>query len=251
MPVIDLAQISAVVFDTDGVVTDTARVHAAAWKRVFDTFLRGGPGPFEPFDVRRDYLAHVDGRPRPDAVRAFLSSRGLALPEGRPGDAAGSPTVHGLARAEEQLFLEQSGRHGVAAFPDTVALLRDLRRRGCRTAVVSGSGNSRAVVAAAGVLHLFDTLVDGEDAARLGLACLPDPALLLEAVRRLDVPPKAAALVEDSAPGVTAGRLGGFGLVVGVDHGGRAAHLAGAGAGVVVTGLGELTVTGRVRVGAR
>ncbi|MEO3812255.1 HAD family hydrolase [Sphaerisporangium sp. B11E5] len=251
MPVIDLTQISAVVFDTDGVVTDTARVHAAAWKRVFDAFLRSRPGPLEPFDVRRDYLTHVDGRPRQDAVRAFLGSRGLALPEGTPGDPAGAPTVHGLARAEDLLFLEQAGRHGVAAFPETVALLRDLRRRGCRTAVVSGSGSSRAVVAAAGVLHLFDTLVDGEDAARLGLPGLPDPALLLEATRRLDVPPSAAALVEDATPGVAAGRRGGFALVVGVDHGGRAARLTDSGAHAVITGLGELTIRGKVRVGTR
>ncbi|MFC6082976.1 HAD family hydrolase [Sphaerisporangium aureirubrum] len=251
MPVIDLTLINAVVFDTDGVVTDTARVHAAAWKRVFDTFLRARPGPFRPFDVRRDYLAHVDGRPRADAVRAFLGSRGLALPEGGPGDDAGVPTVHGLAMAEDRLFLEQAGRHGVAAFPATVALLRDLRRRGCRTAAISPAGHCRAVVTAAGVLHLFDTLVDGEDVSRLGLPGLPDPALPLEAACRLDVPPRAAALVEDAPPGVTAGRRAGFGLIVGVDHGGRAARLTEAGAGVVVGDLGDLTLTGRVRVGAR
>ncbi|WP_101784543.1 HAD family hydrolase [Nonomuraea indica] len=246
MTVIDLGMVGAVVFDTDGVVTDTARVHAAAWKHVFDGFLRGRSAPF---DVRADYLRHVDGRPRLDGVRTFLAARGITVPEGGPDDEPGAPSVHGLGRAKDALFVEEIRRHGVAAFPSTVALLHELRRRGCRTAVVSASRHCRAVVASAGVLHLFDVLVDGVDAARLGLPGKPDPALFLEAARRLGVPAGDAAVVEDALPGVEAGRRGGFGLVVGVDRSGaQAAEMLARGADVVVADLAELPVTGRVPV---
>ncbi|WP_203880420.1 HAD family hydrolase, partial [Planobispora takensis] len=246
-PIIDLSLISAVVFDTDGVVTDTARVHAAAWKHVFDRFLRGRSTPF---DVREDYLRHVDGRPRLDGVRTFLASRGLTLPEGGPDDPPDALTVHGLGTAKDKLFAEQVARYGVAAFPDTVALLHELRRRGCRTAVVSASRNGRTVVTAAGTRQLFDVLIDGTDADRLGLPGKPDPALFLEAARRLEAPTGRTALAEDALPGVEAGRRGGFGLIIGVDRTGQATELRQRGADVVVADLGELTVVGRVQVGA-
>ncbi|NUS03744.1 MAG: hydrolase, partial [Nonomuraea sp.] len=158
MATIDLTSLRGAVFDTDGVVTDTARVHAAAWKHVFDTFLHGRS---EPFDIRADYLRHVDGRPRLDGVRTFLAARGITLPEGGPGDEPGAPTVHGLGLAKDALFVEQIDGHGVAAFPSTVTLLHELRRRGCRTAAVSASRHGRAVVSSAGLTHLFDALVDG------------------------------------------------------------------------------------------
>ncbi|NUR82709.1 MAG: HAD hydrolase-like protein, partial [Nonomuraea sp.] len=186
MATIDLTSLRGAVFDTDGVVTDTARVHAAAWKHVFDTFLHGRS---EPFDIRADYLRHVDGRPRLDGVRTFLAARGITLPEGGPGDEPGAPTVHGLGLAKDALFVEQIDGHGVAAFPSTVTLLHELRRRGCRTAAVSASRHGRAVVSSAGLTHLFDALVDGEDAATAGLPAKPDPALFLEAARRLELPP--------------------------------------------------------------
>ncbi|SDR17486.1 HAD family hydrolase [Thermostaphylospora chromogena] len=244
MAALDLNTVSAVIFDTDGVVTDSARVHAAAWKHVFDTFLTGRGG--RPFDIREDYLRYVDGRPRHDGVRTFLASRGITLPEEAP---PGTPSVRSLAEAKDALFLEQLERYGVAAFPGTVALLHDLRHRGARTAVVSASRNCSRVVTAAAVAHLFDVLVDGNDAARLGLPGKPDPALFLEAARRLGVAPERAAVVEDALPGVEAGRRGGFGLVVGVDRtGGGAAGLAAAGADIVVADLDELEVTGRVPV---
>ncbi|WP_113701546.1 HAD family hydrolase [Nonomuraea lactucae] len=246
MAAIDLTTVNAVAFDTDGVVTDTARVHAAAWKHVFDAFLRGRGAPF---DVRADYLRHVDGRPRLDGVRTFLASRGITLPEGGPWDEPGAPTVHGLGLAKDALFVEQIRRHGVAAFPSTVALLHELRRRGCRTAAVSASRHCRAIVSSAGLLHLFDVLVDGVDAARLGLPGKPDPALFLEAARRLGLPAGEVAMVEDALPGVEAGRRGGFGLVVAVDRTrSQAAEMRGAGADVVVTDLAELAVTGHVPV---
>ncbi|MEU4229940.1 HAD family hydrolase [Nonomuraea sp. NPDC026600] len=242
-PVIDLTAISAVVFDTDGVVTDTARGHAAAWKHVFDAFLRGRSAPF---DIRDDYLRHVDGRPRLDGVRMFLASRGITLPEGAPDDEAGAPTVHGLGLAKDRLFMSQVDKYGVAAFPSTVALLHELRRRGARTAAVSASLHARKLVGSAGVLHLFDLLVDGNDAALMNLPGKPDPALFLEAVRRLALPAAKAALVEAALPGIEAGRKGGFGLVVAVDRHGEIAELSSQDADVVVKDLVELAVRGRV-----
>jgi HAD superfamily hydrolase (TIGR01509 family) len=246
MAAIDLSSQRAVVFDTDGVVTDTARVHAAAWKHVFDGFLRGRSTPF---DIRADYLRYVDGRPRLDGVRTFLASRDISLPEGGPDDEPGAPTVHGLGMAKDALFMQQIAEHGVAAFPSTVALLHELRRRGCRTAVVSASRHCHAVISSSGLIHLFDALVDGNDAARIGLPGQPDPALFAEAARRLELPAAEVTIVEDALPGVEAGRRGGFGFVVGVDRSRtQAAEMRAAGADAVVTDLAELSVTGRVPV---
>ncbi|WP_113702717.1 HAD family hydrolase [Nonomuraea lactucae] len=242
-PAIDLTAISAVVFDSDGVVTDTARGHAAAWKHVFDAFLRGRSAPF---DIEADYLRHVDGRPRLDGVRTFLASRGIELPEGAPDDEPGTPTVHGLGRAKDRIFVAQVDKYGVAAFPSAVALLHELRRRGARTAAVTASLHGRKLVTSAGVAHLFHLVVDGGDAALLNLPGKPDPALFHEATRRLDVPAAKAAVVEAALPGIEAGRKGGFGLVIAVDRAGRAAELRERGADLVVTDLGELDVRGRV-----
>ncbi|MDR8411694.1 HAD-IA family hydrolase [Nonomuraea sp. 3-1Str] len=239
---VDLARIVAAVFDTDGVVTDTARVHAAAWKRVFDAFLRERATrygePFRPFDAGEDYLRHVDGRSRTDGVRGFLGSRGL------PHD---PDTVRELASRKDACFLAEIRDHGVAAFPSSVELARELRRRGVRTAVVSASRNCAEVLRAAGADGLFDVRVDGVDAARLGLAGKPDPALFLEAARRLRAAPERTAVVEDALAGVEAGRRGRFGLVVGVDRHARRADLLAAGADVVVTDLADLRLHGRRR----
>ncbi|WP_103963712.1 HAD family hydrolase [Nonomuraea solani] len=246
MAALALTRLRAVIFDTDGVVTDTARVHAA-WKHVFDDFLRGRSTPF---DVRDDYLRHVDGRPRLDGIRTFLAPRGITLPEGASGDAPGAPTVHGLGLAKDALFVRQVTHDGVAAFPSTVALLHELRRRGCRTAVVSASRHCLLVVTSAGLTHLFDVVVDGNDSARLGLPGKPDPALFLEAARRLGVAEAEAAVVEDALPGVEARRRGAFGLVIGVDRSGsQTAELRRTGADVVVPDLDDLDVVGRVPVG--
>ncbi|MEV0385109.1 HAD family hydrolase [Nonomuraea sp. NPDC050643] len=239
-PVIDLTAISAVVFATDGVVTDTARGHAAAWKHVFDAFLRGRSTPF---DIRDDYLRHVDGRPRLDGIRTFLAARGLTVPEGSPDDEPGAPTVHGLGLAKDRLFVEQVDKYGVAAFPSTVALLHELRRRGCRTAAVSASLHGRKLVGSAGVMHLFDLMVDGNDAALMNLPGTPDPALFTEAARRLDLPAVKVAVVVSALPGVEAGEKGGFGLVVALGENGE---LRARGAHLVLPDLGELSVRGRV-----
>jgi beta-phosphoglucomutase family hydrolase len=248
-PALCLDGLEAVVFDTDGVLTDTASVHAAAWARLFDEYLRrrsaGGAAPFRPF-TERDYLRFVDGRPRYDGVAGFLSSRDIILPWGDPADPPDRETVCGLGNAKDRYFVAHLREHGAKAFPTSVALVRRLRELRLRTAAVSASRNMVAVLASAGLRELFDTEVDGVEADRLGLAGKPDPALFLEAAQRLGVPPARAAVVEDALAGVEAGRRGGFGVVVGVDRGGQAAALAERGADVVVPDLGELVLDGAV-----
>jgi len=246
-PVIPLDRVEAVVFDTDGVLTDTASVHAAAWKRLFDEYLRQRAErlgePFRAFE-ELDYLRYVDGKPRYDGVAGFLASRGIALPWGDPSDPPSHETVCGLGNSKNRYFLAHLGEHGVQAFPSSVAFVRRLGANGVRTAVVSASRNMRAVLDAAGIRDLFEVEVDGMDAARLGLAGKPDPALFLEAAGRLEVAPARAVVVEDALAGVEAGRRGGFGVVVGVDRAGQAAELAARGADVVVDDLGRLGLDG-------
>ncbi|MGA4954662.1 HAD family hydrolase [Streptomyces lavendulocolor] len=232
-----LSAMRAVVCDTDGVITDTARLHAAAWKAAFDAHLRaraGGAEP-EPFDATGDYLRYVDGRSRRDGAAAFLTARG----PGRPAPAE----VEAVAAEKERLFTALLAERGVRAYPGTVRLLTALRDAGLPLAAVSASRHAREVLAAAGVLDLFDVCVDGVAAARLGLPGKPDPALFLEAARRLAVPPAGCAVVEDALAGVEAGRRGGFGLVVGVDRTagpGTADALRAAGADVVVRDVADL-----------
>lgn len=249
--VLDLAVIDAVVLDTDGVITDTARVHAAAWKRAFDELLRErgrrAGGDLPPFDIESDYPRFVDGRSREDGARGFLRSRRIVLPEQGPD---GTETLGSLLERKNRYFLDEV-RHGVSVFPSTVALLQTLRDHGTGIAAVSASRNCGPVLRAAGVDGLIDVRVDGLDAARLGLAGKPEPALFLEAARRLTVAPRRCALVEDALVGIEAGHRGGFGLVVGVDRHHRIGDdMADRGAHVVVGDLAELTVIGR-RDGAR
>ncbi|MFD3686542.1 HAD family hydrolase [Nocardiopsis sp. NPDC058631] len=243
-----LDRVRAVVLDTDGVITDTAAVHAAAWKRVFDAFLldrsRSGGPRFRPFDMREDYLRYVDGRPRADGVRTFLASRGLHLPEEAVPDHAETVTVEWLADRKDRHFLDFVGRHGVRAFPGTVAFVRALRSTGVPVAAVSASRNCARVLRAARVDGLFDVRVDGVDAIRLALPGKPDPALFLEAVRLMGAEPGLAAVAEDALVGVQAGERGGFGLVVGVDRTGVRGEMLERGAHVVVSDLAELLPQG-------
>ncbi|MFS8204757.1 HAD family hydrolase [Streptomyces sp. CWNU-52B] len=240
-----LREIGAVVLDTDGVITDSARVHAAAWKSAFDAFLRAHPPEDprgrRPFDERDDYLRYVDGRSRLDGAAAFLVSRGLDLP---------AETVREVAADKERLYTGRLRAHGIDAYPGTVRLLRALRRRGTPLAAASASRHAGELLTRAGVIDLFDTLVDGAEAARLDLPGKPHPALFLEATRRLGVPAGRAAVVEDALAGVEAGRRGGFALVVGVDRtagpGTRAALLK-HGAHLVVRDLGELIEAGAAK----
>jgi len=208
---LDLGVIDAVVLDTDGVITNTARTHAAAWKRAFDELLRGRSSrtgtSLPPFDVETDYPRFVDGRSREDGASCFLDSRGIVLPErGREG----TWSLESLLSRKNRYFLDEVQQHGVQAFPSTVALLYELREREAGIAAVSASRNCGPVLCAAGVDGLVDVRVDGLDAERSGLPGKPDPALFLEAARRLGVAPGRCALVEDAVVGIEAGRRGGL-----------------------------------------
>ncbi|GAC1453762.1 MAG: hypothetical protein PVSMB10_11450 [Pseudarthrobacter sp.] len=189
-----LSPFDAVIFDLDGVVTDTATVHEAAWKQLFDEVLedprltgQARTGPF----TAADYLDYVDGRPREDGVRSFLASRGVTLPDGKPSDAPGELTVSGLARRKDRLFNELLGRDGVRTFPGTVALIERLRAARIPVAVATSSRNASAVLAAAGLSGTFDLVMGGAAAAELGLRGKPDPPVLLEIVHRLGILPAA------------------------------------------------------------
>ncbi|MDP9999703.1 HAD-IA family hydrolase [Pseudarthrobacter sulfonivorans] len=243
-----LSPFDAVIFDLDGVVTDTATVHEAAWKQLFDGVLKDPGIPDaarkDPFSAD-DYLKYVDGRPREDGVKSFLASRGVTLPVGRRSDAPGELTVHGLARLKDRIFKELLGRDGVRTFPGTVDLIERLRASRIPVAVATSSRNASAVLAAAGLSGAFDLVMGGVIAAELGLPGKPDPAVLLEIVHRLGVPPARAVVIEDAIAGVEAARRGGFGLVVGIDRAERRAELEAAGADVVLTDVGQLDL-GRV-----
>ena len=245
-PGIDLSAFGAVIFDMDGVVTDTASVHAAAWKQLFDDYLSERAGasgePFRPFDIHDDYLRYIDGKPRFAGVRDFLASRDITLPEGRPSDPPGSETVTGLGNRKNGLFLDRMQEEGARPYESTIVLVNQLAEKNVRTAIISASRNMTQVLESAGLTNLFDERVDGVIAADLGLAGKPDPAVFLEAARRLGVEPSHVVVVEDALAGVEAGRRGGFGLVVGVDRGEQASALRDAGADVVVSDLAELQI---------
>jgi len=243
-PIITPDRFDAVLFDLDGVLTDTARVHAASWKEMFDAYLaqrsaaRGEP--FRPFDIDADYRVYVDGRARQDGVRGFLASRGIELPEGDPGDPPDRETVRGLGNRKNELVARAIAEVGVDAYPGSVRLVHHVRDRGLRTGVVSASANCAAVLRAADIADLFEVRVDGSTLARLGLRGKPEPDSFLEAARELEVKPGRAVVIEDAIAGVQAGRAGRFGLVVGVARKGDAAALAANGADRVVEDLAEL-----------
>lgn len=242
--------LEAVVFDMDGVVTDTARSHAVSWAEMFNDFLATRPEShgesLQPF-TRDDYLTYIDGKPRYDGVRSFLESRGITLPEGSPEDPAEAETVCGLGNRKNEVFLQILRRGGAVPYPSTVQLIERLRKRGIATAVISSSRNAEEVLVSAGVRDLFPVKVDGVDSSELNLAGKPMPDIFLEAARRLGVPARQTAVVEDAVSGVEAGRRGGFGLVIGVDRADHAEALAAGGADVVVADLGELITDDRAR----
>lgn len=233
----------AAIFDLDGVVTDTAGVHARAWERTFNAFLEGLAAqdnrPLEPF-TPEDYRAYVDGRPRREAIRTFIKSRGITLAEGKISDDPGAATVRGLATQKNHLFLQYIRSNGVEIYSSTVALVRRLRSLGLKTAIVSASRNCQEILRAARLEALFDVSVTGNDLETLSLKGKPAPDSFLEAARQLGVSPSKCVVVEDAIAGVAAARAGDFSLVIGVDRGGNADALRAAGADIVVRDLGEI-----------
>jgi beta-phosphoglucomutase family hydrolase len=238
------AGVTACLFDLDGVLTQTAKVHAAAWKQMFDDYLRrraaANGEAFVAFDPVRDYDEYVDGRPRYDGVRSFLASRGIELPEGGPDDPPGAETVHGLGNRKNEIVLKLIREHGVEPYEGSVRYVQAARAAGLRRAVVSSSTNCRDVLTAAGIKDLFEEIVDGVVAEREHLHGKPAPDTFLAGARALQVEPAQAAVFEDALAGVEAGRAGRFGFVVGVDRVGQATELRAHGADVVVEDLAEL-----------
>jgi beta-phosphoglucomutase family hydrolase len=237
-------QFDAVLFDLDGVLTSTAKIHSVCWKTMFDDFLRRrareGKEPFQPFDIETDYKRYVDGKLRYEGVRSFLASRQISLPEGTAGDLPTANTVCGLGNRKDELVKAAIDRGEVEPYPGSVALVRWLREQGIRTAVVSSSNNCEQVLRSVGILDLFEVRVDGLVASKLGLPGKPAPDTFLEAAQMLGVSPARAVVVEDAIAGVQAGRAGRFGLVVGVDREGGGDALRTQGADVIVTDLEEL-----------
>ena len=231
-------------FDLDGVLTQTARVHAQAWKEMFDTFLRKRSErrgePFVPFDPVADYSAYVDGKPRYDGVRSFLASREIELPEGDPSDPPSAETVCGLGNRKNELVLALLRRDGVQVYEGSVRYVRAVRDAGLHRAVVSASANTREVLKAAGIEDLFEVRIDGIVAADRHLRGKPAPDPFLAAAEQLKVAAADAAVFEDALAGVEAGRAGNFGYVVGVDRVGQRQALLEHGADVVVDDLAEL-----------
>jgi beta-phosphoglucomutase family hydrolase len=247
---VDLGAYDAWLFDMDGVLTKTAAVHAAAWKQAFDEFLQReatrSATAFAPFDIESDYEKYVDGEPREDGVRNFLASRNIKLPEGADGDPGDARSVKGLGNRKNDLVLEVMKRDGVAVFEGATALVSELRRLGVKVAVISASENTRAALGAAGILALFDAIVDGIVVKERHLAGKPAPDGFLEGARVLGVEPGRCVVLEDALAGVEAGRSGHFALVIGVDHHDSpgvhdyAEELRTHGADVVVTSLAAL-----------
>jgi alpha,alpha-trehalase len=235
----------AVVFDLDGVITQTAKVHAVAWKAVFDDFLARNTTTgrqLAQFSIETDYYQYVDGKPRYEGVRSFLESRGIELPYGSPDDSCQQQTICGLGNQKNRLFLEKLRTEGVAVYDSSIAVIRKLQQAGIRIAVVSSSRNCQTVLKAAGIETLFNVRVDGVDLKKQRLAGKPKPDMFLEAARRLDSAPQRTAGIEDAVAGVQALRAADFGLVIGVNRPGQMKALHEHGADFVVTDLGELQV---------
>ena len=236
--------IRACLFDLDGVLTQTASVHAAAWKQMFDSYLQQRSvrtaKPFVAFDPVADYDAYIDGKLRADGTRSFLNSRGISLPEGKPDDLPDAETIHGLSNRKNQILLERLDVSGVQVYAGSVDYLQKVQKAGLRRAVVSASANTRQVLAAAGLADAFETVVDGIVADREHLRGKPAPDSYLAAARLLQVQPAEAAVFEDALAGVEAGRAGGFGWVIGVDRVGQREVLFQHGAHIVVNDLAEL-----------
>ncbi len=238
----------AVIFDLDGVVTDTATVHAAAWKMMFDEFLSQYADrhkkPFQPFALDTDYLLYIDGKPRFDGVRDFLQSRGIELPEGHSDDLPGIETIQGLGNLKNAYFLKRLDEHGPAVYDTTRNFIHSVKKHGLKTAIISSSKNCAMILDSAKLSDLFDVRVDGVDSEVLGITGKPAPDIFLEAARQLKVNPGRAVVIEDAISGVQAGCAGRFGIVIGVARTGDKVSLLKNGADVAVEDLSEVGITG-------
>jgi beta-phosphoglucomutase family hydrolase len=236
--------VRACLFDLDGVLTETATLHAAAWKEMFDGYLRRRAArtgeELAPFDADADYDEYVDGKPRYDGVRSFLASRDIELPEGKPGDPPDAETVSGLGNRKNELVLRLMREHGVSAYQGSVRYLEAVREASLPSAVVSSSANAGEVLVAAGIDRFFDARIDGIVAERERLRGKPAPDTFLAGARALGVGPGEGAVFEDALAGVAAGRAGNFACVVGVDRENHAEALREHGADIVVADLAEL-----------
>jgi beta-phosphoglucomutase family hydrolase len=236
--------VRACLFDLDGVLTQTAKVHAAAWKEMFDPYLRSRAAAsgdeFVPFDEVADYDEYVDGKPRQAGVRSFLGSRGIELPPGLPDDPPERESVAGLGNRKNEIVLRLIHERGVQPYDGSVRYVNAARRAGLRRAVVSSSTNCRDVLRAASIEDLFEERIDGVVAEREHLRGKPAPDTFLAGARALGTSASEAAVFEDALAGVAAGRTGGFACVVGVDRAGQADELREHGASVVVEDLADL-----------
>ncbi len=243
-PPANLQEYHAILFDLDGVLTPTAKIHAACWKEMFDEYLHRRSKktgvPVTEFDIKDDYKEYVDGKPRYDGVRSFLKSRGIQLPEGSPDGPSDWETVCGLGNRKKELVDVVIQRDGVEAYPGSMRLVRHLKERGVKMAVVSSSKSCVAVLEAAGIKELFDTIMDENVARHLNLSGKPAPDTYLKAAEILGASPDQAVVVEDAISGVQAGRNGNFGLVVGVNRSGDRDALLQNGADITVDDLEEL-----------
>jgi len=247
-------RLEAVIFDMDGVVTRTARLHVRAWRRLFDEYLdarRARGETHRPFDPVKDYLAWVDGKPRYDGVQSFLESRGIDIPFGRREDGNGEETVCGLGDRKDRYFEEILNTEGVRVFESTVERIAELRALGVQTALGTSSRHGGRAIRMAGITDQFDVIADGNTIRERSLRGKPSPDLFLEAARELGVPPARTTVVEDAVAGVEAGRRGGFAHVVGVDRGDNHEALERAGADVVVEDLAELSTEDLLRPGGQ
>ena len=237
-------QYVAVLLDLDGVITDTANMHATCWKQMFDAYLQKRAverrEPFCPFDIATDYRLYVDGKPRFDGVRDFLTSRGIQLPEGSPDDPPQSETVGGLGNRKNNLINKVIGEAGVEPYQGSVKLIHQLHHQGFKIAVVTSSQNCEAVLKAAKLDGNFDVQIDGNEIEAKQLAGKPAPDTFLMAAKLLGVEPQRAVVIEDAISGVQAGANGKFGLVIGVARKANAEELRHEGAHLVVMDLGEL-----------
>ena len=238
----------AVLFDLDGVVTKTADVHAAAWKKLFDEFLKNqtSASSYVPFDIRDDYIKYVDGKPRSKGIETFIASRSIELPYGSLLDGPDKQTICGLCSKKNQIFSSLLKKEGVKLYASTIDLIRQARKNGFKTAIVSSSKNCLQILKTAEIEDLFDARVDGEISQDLGLAGKPEPDIFLEAAKRLSVETGRCVVVEDALSGVEAGKKGDFGLIIGINRADQEEQLQKKGAGVVVRNLAEVQAGARV-----